>query len=260
MGLAALFCAGCIGDFFPDSATTGDATSGCATETDGGSTSGAAGTGAVGCAVESWVSAFESAGISTAERRGSASAATTSMTIATSAAACERVSRRATACCSGAVSAPAPTAGAELVSGRTGTSDGAFVSDVVVDGLVDILAFSFGRAAFDLRRFGCDRSAFFRAVVVRADFFLAASAETSSVKRTRRPSLGCGILMTRFDTMIYPDSGDARQFVYPQVSGPDDRIAKRDGYRTVRPLSNPFRGFLTSTRSGNESPGAIIVR
>jgi hypothetical protein len=85
----------------------------------------------------------------------------------------------------------------------------------MADGGVDTFASSRGRAVFDLRRFGRDRFAFFGAVVVRADFFLSTSAETSNVKRTRRPVLCGGILMTCFGTVIYPDSGDTdiRQFV-----------------------------------------------
>lgn len=96
---------------------------------------------------------------------------------------------------------------------------------------MDIFGFPCGRAALDLRGLSRDRFAFFGAVVVRADFFLSTSAETSSVQRTRRPVLCDGILMALFDTAISLDSGDGNS-------------------RTAR-----FRRQITESRSGQLQDG-----
>jgi hypothetical protein len=111
----------------------------------------------------------------------------------------------------------------------------------VTEGFVDILVFSSGRSAFDLRRVGCDRFAFLRALVVRADFFPSTSAETSNVTQTRFPVLCGRILMTRFDMGFVRVSCEAIRVPVSFRAGRPNR--KADGYRTVRPLSNPFQCF-----------------
>ncbi len=80
--------------------------------------------------------------------------------------------------------------GTESAAARAGATSARFVAFVVADGGVDTFGSSGGAAAFSLRRFGRDCFVFFRAAVVRVDFFPSTSAETSSVQRTRRPVSG----------------------------------------------------------------------
>ena len=171
-------------------------------------------------AVESNASGFEFSvgGGTSPDRRGTASTATTSVAIAASVITREYDVPPTPP--DGGAGDTGLTRGAESPAGGVIATAVVFEAGALTLGGVDTDG-PCRAPVFGVRRFVRDCFGLFDALDVRADFFPSTSAETSNVQRTRRPVLGGGILIARFDTMIRP-----RQVVCREVIGRKDGIQR----------------------------------